>query len=90
MQALCKDDRYRWFRLTCTVIQQKDGKAVRMLGVSENIDHEKEKERQREAKKKSVGKTSGAATAASTDDATLLAALCQYESACLLYTSRCV
>ena len=46
MQALCKDDRYRWFRLTCTVIQQKDGKAVRMLGVSENIDHEKEKERQ--------------------------------------------
>lgn len=46
-----------------------------------NLAAEKEKERQREAKKKSVGKTSGAATAASTDDATLLAALCQYESA---------
>lgn len=46
-----------------------------------NLAAEKEKERQREAKKKSVGKTNGAATAASTDDATLLAALCQYESA---------
>ena len=44
IQALCKDGQYRWFRLTCTVIQQKDGKPMRVLGVSENIDGQKEKE----------------------------------------------
>ncbi len=46
IQSLCKDGQYRWFRLTCTTIQQKDGKPVRVLGVSENIDKEKEKELQ--------------------------------------------